>query len=317
MVKARRKCQVAESDEDVQPPPRRTQRAGAGAGGALSQLRKIGNAIKTLPKVPNAKARHVVVPPGEPENAMAPAKKNLKGTRRAKAPQQNTMKGTPTPVATGLPALHITGNGRFRLQNQPVPLGYVGSKPLLQSHQPLPEPNFMTPVVQSDVSACTRGIGRGARGAAHGAARVSVQGAARGVAHGISHSNLQPVQHHVGAHAVSHSPQVSNQHSKPSIMTPQATPDIASSASCLFVDDGSDGADGEIDEDRMYNEGVDEDEDGIGIGKDDVGDDEDGMGLDKDDIGFEEEDVGIEEDGVGVEEDDIGVNENGDTDMDY
>jgi hypothetical protein len=91
MGKTRRKRQVPESDEDVQPPPRCTQRAGAGAGGALSQLKKIGNAIETLPRVGNGKARHVVVPPGEPENAMAPAKKNLKGTRRTKTLQQNTV----------------------------------------------------------------------------------------------------------------------------------------------------------------------------------------------------------------------------------
>jgi hypothetical protein len=90
----------------------------------------------------------------------------------------------------------------------------------------------------------------------------------------------------------------------------------------LYADDGSDGADGEIDEDRMGDEGIDED--GIGVGEDGMGDDEDGMGLDEDDIGFEEEDVGIEdddvgveEDDIGIEEDDIGVKEDGDTDMDY
>ncbi|KAG1762051.1 hypothetical protein EV702DRAFT_1206794 [Suillus placidus] len=318
---ARRKHQVLESDEDVQPPPRRTQRPGASAGGVLSQLRKVGSAIETLPKVPVAKARNVVVPPDEPENAMAPAKK--KGTRREKVPWQNTVMGIPTPVATGLPALHMMDNGRFRLQDQPIPSGYVGSKPL-------PEPDLMTPVVQSSAGACTRGAGRGAsHGGARGAVRSAVRKAAR-VAPDMA--RVSDVQHHVGAHAVSRSPQVSNQRSKPSIMTPHTPPDIASSASRLFADDGSDGADGEIDEDGIgVNEGVDEDEDGMGVGEDGMGDDEDGMGvdedgicLDEDDIGFEEEDIGVEEDGVGieednigVEEDDTGVEENGDNDMDY
>jgi hypothetical protein len=89
---ARAKHQVLDSDEDeVQPPPHRTQQAGAGAGGAISQLRKVGNAIKTrtLARVPNVKARNVVVPPGKPENAMAPAKK--KSLRKAKTPGQNTI----------------------------------------------------------------------------------------------------------------------------------------------------------------------------------------------------------------------------------
>ncbi|KAG0695194.1 hypothetical protein DFH29DRAFT_1005677 [Suillus ampliporus] len=291
----RRKRQVLKSDEDVQPPPRHTQRAGAGAGGVLSQLRK----------VPNAKAQNVVVPPEEPENAMAPSPAKKKGTRRTKAPRQNTVMGTPTPVTTGLPVLHIMDNGRFGLQDQPIPLGYVGSKPLLQSHQALPEPDSMTPVVQSDISACTRGAGHGASRSARGVARGAVHGVARVAVLAPDMARVSDVQHHVGARAVSHSPQVSNQHSKPSVMTPHAAADIASSASCLFVDDGSDGADGEIDEDGMgVDEGVDEDEDGMGVG-------EDGMGLDEDDTGFEEED------GIGIEEDDIGLKENGDTDMDY
>ncbi|KAG1765867.1 hypothetical protein EV702DRAFT_1204394 [Suillus placidus] len=150
----RKKRQVSESDEDVQPPPHCTQRAGTGTGGAISQLRKVGNAIETqtLARVPNVKAQNIVVPPDEPENAMAPAKKK----RKAKMPGQNTT-GTPTPAATGLPVLHITDNGRFRLQDKPIPSGYVGSKPLLQSHRALPEPGLMTPVVQSRAGAHTCG----------------------------------------------------------------------------------------------------------------------------------------------------------------
>ncbi|KAG1852601.1 hypothetical protein C8R48DRAFT_777421 [Suillus tomentosus] len=270
---------------------------------------------------------------------MTPTKK--KG--RAKAPRQNTIVETSTPATTGLPALHITDNGRFGLQDQLIPSEYVGSEPLLQSHQALPEPNLTTgSVVQSSVGARTThsasrsgagGAGRGpGRGASRGAAQGAAQGAARGISHSIFHSDLQPdvarvsnVQCHVGACAVSHSPQVSNQRSESSIMTPHALPDIASSASRLFADDGSDGADGEIDEDGMgvnengmgiYEDGMGVDED-MGVNEDSMGIDEDGIGIDEDDIGFEEEDIGIEEEDIGIEEDDIGVEENGDNDMDY
>lgn len=87
----RKRQVIVKSDKDeVQPPPRRTQWAGAGAGGAISQLRKVGNTIETwtLARVPNVKARNVVVPPDEPENAMAPSP--VKKKRKAKTPGQNT-----------------------------------------------------------------------------------------------------------------------------------------------------------------------------------------------------------------------------------
>lgn len=101
-------------------------------------------------------------------------------------------------------------------------------------------------------------------------------------------------------------------------MTPHALPDIALSASCLFADDGSNGVDGEINEDGM---GVNENgmgiyEDGMGVDED-MGINEDGMSINEDDVGFEKEDIGIEEEDIGVEEDDIGVKENGNNDMDY
>ncbi|KAG1762430.1 hypothetical protein EV702DRAFT_1206477 [Suillus placidus] len=100
---------------------------------------------------------------------MAPAKK--KGTRRAKVPRQNTIMGIPTPVTTGLPVLHMTDNGRFGLQDQLIPSGYVSSKPL-------PEPDLMTPVVQSGAGACTCGASCGAScGGACGGARGAVRGA--------------------------------------------------------------------------------------------------------------------------------------------
>lgn len=131
-------------------------------------------------------------------------------------------------------------------------------------------------------------------------------------------ARVSNVQHHVSAHAVSRSPQVSDQHSESSIMTPHALPDIALSASCLFADDGSNGVDGEINEDGM---GVNENgmgiyEDGMGVDED-MGINEDGMSINEDDVGFEKEDIGIEEEDIGVEEDDIGVKENGNNDMDY
>lgn len=47
-------------------------RATAGAVGAASQLRKIGNALEILAKA--IKKSNIIVPPDEPENAMAPAK---------------------------------------------------------------------------------------------------------------------------------------------------------------------------------------------------------------------------------------------------
>lgn len=213
------------------------------------------------------------------------------------------------------------------MQDQLIPSGYVSSKPLLQSNRALPEPDLTTPVVQSRADARTRGADCGTArsgtrgvgcGAVRGAVQGAVQGAARGATHSISHgifrSDLQAdkarvsdVQRRVSVRAISCSPQVSNQRSESFIMTPHALPDVASSASRLFDDDGSDGVDGEIDGDGM---GVDEDVD------------QDEMGLNVDDIGFEEEDieedgVGDEEDHIGVEEDDIGVEENGNNDMDY
>ncbi|KAG2103741.1 uncharacterized protein F5147DRAFT_654648 [Suillus discolor] len=317
----RRKCQIHDSDEDVQAPPCHTQRAGT--GGVLSQLRKVGNTIETPARVPNMKARNVVVPPDEPENAMAPTKK--KG--RAKAPRENTIVETSNPAITGLPALHVVNNGRFRLQDQPIPLGYVSSKPLLQSHQTLPEPDSMTPVVQAGINARTRGVARGvSRGAVRGDVAHSAgaphrdgapccdgaprcndaprcDGATHGADRGVSHSNHQSDIAHVplSGHTISHSPQVSNQRPKSFIVAPPALPDIASSASHLFADsdDASDGVDREIDEDRIG------DEDRMGDW-----DDEDGsMGLDKQDIGIEEEDIDVEQD--------IGIESNDNNYMDY
>ncbi|KAG1765165.1 hypothetical protein EV702DRAFT_1051114 [Suillus placidus] len=283
-----RKRQVLESDED---------RPGAGAGGVLSQLRKC-----LLLRL------ETVVPPDEPENAMAPAKK--KGTQRAKVPQQNTIMGIPTPVATGLPVLHMTDNGSLVPVLVLVVLVVVlvavvlvvvlaglfvvlFARLLVLPFEVLLEVLLVASLMTSFTVIFS----------------LTWQG--------FPMSNIMLA---------------SNQCSKPSIITPHAPPDIASSASCLFAGDGSDGADGEINEDGMgVDEGVDEDEDGMGVGEDGMDDDEDGMGvdedgigLDEDNIGFKEEDIGIEEDGVGieednigVEEDDTGVEENGDNNMDY
>jgi hypothetical protein len=69
---------------DVEP-PRRSGRANAGAGGVISQLRRVGNAIQSPVKVPKPNAPNVVVPPDEMENAMAPSNlKKKKGTRQRK-----------------------------------------------------------------------------------------------------------------------------------------------------------------------------------------------------------------------------------------
>ncbi|KAG2056178.1 hypothetical protein BDR06DRAFT_970298 [Suillus hirtellus] len=262
-----RKHQVLKSDKDVQPPPYCTQQAGTGTGGVLSQLRKVGNVIETLSKVPNAKAQNVVVPSDKPENVMAlsPAKK--KGTQRAKAPLQNTVMGTPTLVATSLPTLHIMDDRRFKLQDQPMPLGYVGSKPLLQSHQTLPEPDSMTPVIQYDVLFLLLFL----------LFNMLLMLPFEVLLKVLLVASLTNIMLVLMLFLVLHSG--------------------------LFADDGSDGADGEINED------------GMGIGEDSINNDRDSMGLNEDDIDFEEEDTGIEEDGTGIDEDSTGK-ENGNINMD-
>lgn len=89
------KVQVVESDIDidepvtpVQPPRRRTNRPGAGAGGRNSQLEKIGNTIQTPVRAPGkSKVQNVVVPLDEPENMMAPPVTKKKGRGKV-VPQQ-------------------------------------------------------------------------------------------------------------------------------------------------------------------------------------------------------------------------------------
>jgi hypothetical protein len=69
----------------VEPPPRRSARATAGAGGAASQLRKTAKAIENPAQATKkSKAPSIVVPPGEPKNAMAPAEKKAKVKRTRK-----------------------------------------------------------------------------------------------------------------------------------------------------------------------------------------------------------------------------------------
>jgi hypothetical protein len=69
----------------VEPPPRRSARATAGAGGAASQLRKTAKAIENPAQATKkSKAPSIVVPPGEPKNAMAPAEKKAKVKRTCK-----------------------------------------------------------------------------------------------------------------------------------------------------------------------------------------------------------------------------------------
>ncbi|KAG1888821.1 hypothetical protein F4604DRAFT_1915876 [Suillus subluteus] len=105
--------------------------------------------------------------------------------------------------------------GRFGLQDRPIPSAYVSSKPL-QSHQTDPQPDLTISPAQPYVCGCGT-----SQGASHGASHSISCGASCGTSHGASHTGSVPhgaslhdpqadgiripaVQHPVGAHIVSH-----------------------------------------------------------------------------------------------------------------
>ncbi|KAG2090008.1 uncharacterized protein F5147DRAFT_658271 [Suillus discolor] len=127
---------------DVEP-PRHSGRANAGAGGEISQSRRVGNAIQSPVKVLKPNAPNVVVPPDKIENAMAPSNlKKKKGARQRKPAVTPVVlltfefkQETSGPTAAGpAPVLHVAKNGRFGLQDYPLPSAYVSSKPLQTDH---------------------------------------------------------------------------------------------------------------------------------------------------------------------------------------
>ncbi|KAG1794237.1 uncharacterized protein HD556DRAFT_1308286 [Suillus plorans] len=288
--------QVVESDFDDEPatvqlPRRRSNRPGAGVGGRNSQLEKIGNAIQTPVRASSkSKVQNVVVPSDEPENAMALVAKK-KG--RGKAPRQlernlsviQEASESSLTAADPIPTLHVTDQGRFGLQDRPIPSAY---------------PYVRDRGTSQGASHCgaSRGTSRGTsqRSVFRGASRTS------SVPHGAPLHDPQAdrigppaVQHPasatVGAHVVSHDPPESSvsdrrlgsstipirnplvQQHLSATMTPHcavACPPAfgSSSGPDIFVDDAEEGnkeADGEgdIEEDVMYNEGGDSAEEDV------------------------------------------------------
>ncbi|KAG1852756.1 hypothetical protein DFJ58DRAFT_728407 [Suillus subalutaceus] len=130
MGQQKKTTQVVDSG-DVEPPHRSGQ-ANTGAGGAISQLRWVGNAIASPVKVLKLNAPNDIIPPDEIENVMAPS--NLKNRKRKKGtcPSKPTVAlETSDPTAAGpTPVLHVAEHGRFGLQDYPLPSAYVSSKPL-------------------------------------------------------------------------------------------------------------------------------------------------------------------------------------------
>ncbi|KAG1871541.1 hypothetical protein F4604DRAFT_1681630 [Suillus subluteus] len=119
-------------EPQVGSPPRRTRRPNAGKGGAASQLRRAGEAVIDVPGRRTDKGRQFVIPDGEPENIMVPSpvkKRIRKKGQKAAVPAVTTPDQSDD--AGSAPSMRVAEPGeRFGLQKNPIPLGYVGLKPL-------------------------------------------------------------------------------------------------------------------------------------------------------------------------------------------
>ncbi|KAG2157901.1 uncharacterized protein EDB93DRAFT_1100715 [Suillus bovinus] len=118
--------------------PQHTRCPNAGKGGAASQLRRVGEAVINVPERRTCKGQQFVIPDGELENIMAPSPAKRELTRKVKKAVSCTSIMTPdqSDDASSAPSLHIVEPGeRFRLQKNPIPLGYIGLQPLgLEEH---------------------------------------------------------------------------------------------------------------------------------------------------------------------------------------
>ncbi|KAG1793659.1 uncharacterized protein HD556DRAFT_1308508 [Suillus plorans] len=135
--------------------PWRTKCFNTGKVGSASQLRKVGDAVIDAPARRTGKGQQFVIPDGEPENIIAPSP----------VKKRTCMKGSKAAV----PAVRIPdpsddteNGGRFRLQKNPIPPGYVSLQPLgLEEHPGCPYATARVWVTRTGHSACRLGSGWG------------------------------------------------------------------------------------------------------------------------------------------------------------